>query len=98
MFHGSGKIVAEIVYWGWMSFSLVKYNFLNKYIVLGTGAEIVIGIVESNYRGDMPLEEAEQIVISSLKSVAKRDVLSGMDIDLIIVDKAGLREKAVSLK
>lgn len=70
----------------------------DKYIVLGTGAEIAIGVIESNYREDMSLEEAEQIVTSSLKSVAKRDVLSGKDIDLIIVDKEGLKEKLASLE
>ena len=70
----------------------------DKYIVLGTGAEIAIGVIESSYIKNLPLEEAEKIVLSSLKSVAKRDVLSGKVIDLISVDKNGLKEKTKSLE
>ena len=70
----------------------------DKYIVLGTGAEIAIGVIESNYNEDLSLKEAESIALSSLKSVAKRDVLSGKNIDLIVINKDGLKEKTVSLE
>ena len=70
----------------------------DRYIVLGTGAEIAIGVIESNYSKELPLGEAEKIVLTSLKSVAKRDVLSGKVVDLISVDKNGLKEKTTSLE
>jgi proteasome beta subunit len=69
----------------------------DKYIVLGTGAEIAIGVIESNYSSDLSLDEAKELVLSSLKSVAKRDVLSGREIDIIMVDENGVAEDTVSL-
>jgi len=70
----------------------------DKYIVLGTGAEIAIGVIESNYDESMSLEDAEKLVVESLLSVAKRDVLSGKNIDLLIIGPDGIVEKTVSLE
>lgn len=70
----------------------------DKYIVLGTGAEIAIGVIESDYSEDMSLENAEKTALDALKSVAKRDVLSGREVDLILVNKDQLEEKSVSLE
>ncbi len=70
----------------------------DKYIVLGTGAEIAIGVIESNYSEDMSLQDAEKLVIDSLLAVAKRDVLSGKDIDMLVIGSDGIEEKTVSLE
>ena len=70
----------------------------DKYIVLGTGAEIAIGVIESNYSDDMSLNDAEKLVIDSLRAVAKRDVLSGKNVDILVIGKNGIIEKTVSLE
>ena len=70
----------------------------DKFIVLGTGAEIAVGVIESNYNESLSLGDAEKLVVNSLQSVAKRDVLSGRDIDVLVISQDGIVEKTVSLE
>lgn len=69
----------------------------DKYIVLGTGAEVAVGVIESEYKEDMLIEEALEIIKKAFKSVASRDVLTGSTLDVLLIRKDGIEEKTVKL-
>ncbi len=70
----------------------------DKYVALGTGAELAISIIEANYKDGMSREEAEELAVKSVKAACERDVLSGDGIDVVVIDKNGTFEKFVPLK
>ncbi len=61
----------------------------DSYAAVGSGARIAIGVLESEYKNDMPLEQASELVVKSLKASIERDVTSGDGIDIAIIDKNG---------
>ncbi len=69
----------------------------DRYAAIGTGATIAIGIVESDYREDMELDKAAELVVKAIKAAASRDAVSGDGIDIAIVSDRGVEEKFVPL-
>ncbi|TRM97723.1 proteasome endopeptidase complex, archaeal, beta subunit [Sulfolobus sp. B1] len=61
----------------------------DSYAAVGSGARIAIGVLESEYRNDMSLEQASELVVKSIKASIERDVTSGDGIDIAIIDKNG---------
>lgn len=68
----------------------------DKYIALGTGAEIAMGVLESTYRENMPLEEAKELVVHSIKSAIGRDAASGDGVDMLIIKRDGFEEISIA--
>lgn len=68
----------------------------DKYAAVGTGAEIAVGVLEENYRDDMNLEEAKEMVMRAMKSAISRDSMSGNGVDLLILTKEGIVEESLS--
>ncbi len=69
----------------------------DNYIVLGTGAEIAVGIIESEYRPDITMADALETVKKAFKSVVSRDVLTGSTIDVLLIKEDGIKEETVKL-
>lgn len=69
----------------------------DDYAAIGTGASIAIGIIESEYRKDLPIDKAADLVVKSIKAAISRDVVSGDGIDIAIVTKNGVDEKTILL-
>ncbi len=69
----------------------------DKYAAIGTGATIAIGIIESEYREDMELDKATDLVVKAIRVAVSRDAVSGDGIDIAIVSGSGVEEKFVSL-
>lgn len=67
-----------------------------NYVAAGSGAQLAISILESNYRPEMSLEEAEKLAISSIEAAMKRDAVSGDGIDILIISSGGLKEKTIT--
>jgi len=63
----------------------------DDYAVVGTGAEIAIGVIESTYRPDMGMEELRELALKAIKASIARDAASGNGIDLLIFTDEGLR-------
>ncbi len=63
-----------------------------KFVSTGSGSPIAYGVLESQIREGMPLEEAVPIIFKSLNSAIKRDVATGDSFDIVIIDKDGYRE------
>jgi proteasome beta subunit len=66
------------------------------YAAVGSGATMATGVLEQGYRNKMPLEEAKDLVLKSLKSAVRRDTMSGDGVDLLIITKDGTQEEAIS--
>ncbi len=69
----------------------------DQYATVGTGEETAIGVVESGYSASITQKEAHDLLVSSIKAAIARDAMSGNGIDLLTVDRAGIKEEAVEL-
>lgn len=69
----------------------------DKYIVLGTGAEVAVGVIESEYKPDINIEDGMKLIKRVFTSVASRDVLTGSTLDALLIRKDGIEEKTVKL-
>jgi len=67
----------------------------DKYAVVGSGAEIAIGVLEEGYREDMTVEEAKELATRAIKSAVRRDIMSGDGIDFLIITKDGIKEESI---
>jgi proteasome beta subunit len=67
----------------------------DKYSAVGSGTEIAIGVLEEEYKEDMSLEKARDLVLRSIKSAISRDTMSGDGIDLMTITKQGITEEAI---
>jgi len=67
----------------------------DEYATVGTGAELAIGVVESEYKQKLTEQEAVDLAIKSIRSAVNRDVSSGDGIDLLIVTENEIREQSV---
>lgn len=65
-----------------------------NYVAAGTGAQLAISIIEANYRGDMSIQEAEQVALKALEAAMKRDAVSGDGIDMLVITKSTAHEKS----
>lgn len=63
----------------------------DDYAVVGSGAEIAIGVIEADYRPDLSPEEARGLAIKAMKAAIARDAASGNGIDLLLFSKEGLK-------
>lgn len=64
-----------------------------RYVALGSGAQLALGYIEPRYREDLSLEEAEKLAVEAIKTVFERDVLSGDGVDLLVFTKQGYNLK-----
>lgn len=57
----------------------------DEYTVVGSGAEMAIGIVESGYKKGMSEEEAKELALKSIKSAIRRDASSGDGVNMLVI-------------
>ncbi|MEM2577179.1 MAG: archaeal proteasome endopeptidase complex subunit beta [Candidatus Bathyarchaeia archaeon] len=68
----------------------------DKYASVGTGAELAIGILEAEYKENLTIEEAKELVKKAIKAAVSRDAGSGNGIDILVITKNGIKEETVS--
>lgn len=64
----------------------------DKYVTLGSGAELSLSILESEYNEKLSRQEAYELAYKSIKIACGRDVMSGDGVDLLIIDNKGAEE------
>jgi proteasome beta subunit len=69
----------------------------DQYATVGTGEETAVGVVESGYNPAMTQKEARDLLVSSIKAAIARDAMSGNGIDILTIDKTGIKEEGISL-
>ncbi|MBI4095799.1 MAG: archaeal proteasome endopeptidase complex subunit beta [DPANN group archaeon] len=62
-----------------------------KYTTTGSGSPMVYGVLEDSYKENMSVDEGVQLAIRCVSAAMRRDVFSGEGIDVIVIDKKGLR-------
>ena len=63
-----------------------------KSVSTGSGSPIAYGVLEDKYREGMTIEEALPIIVKAVNAAMKRDVASGNNYNVTVIDKNGYRE------
>ena len=69
----------------------------DQYATVGTGEETAIGVVEAGYSPAMSQKDARDLLVSAIKAAIARDAMSGNGIDVLTVDRTGIKEESVNL-
>jgi proteasome beta subunit len=65
----------------------------DKFYSTGSGSPFVYGVLEAEYKENMPVEEAVALVTKAIKAAIERDIGSGgKDIQVAVIDKNGFKE------
>ena len=67
----------------------------DKFAAVGTGAEIAMGVLESEYKDGLTVEEGKPIIMRAIRSALARDISSGDGIDLMIISSHGMKEESL---
>lgn len=68
----------------------------DDYAAVGSGAQMATGVLEQGYKHKMPMKDAKDLVLKSIKSAIRRDTMSGDGVDLLIVTKDGIQEESTN--
>jgi proteasome beta subunit len=70
----------------------------DKFVSVGSGAAIAMGLLEANYREDMTIEEGAALALQAIKSAAARDAVSGDGVDMLLISEKGIEERTYPLR
>jgi proteasome beta subunit len=91
--------IVEILVGGHDSEGPAMYNIdlfgsLNKekFVSTGSGSPVAYGILESEFREGMGVDEASKVAARAIAAAIKRNAGTGDGVDVAIIDKKGYRE------
>ncbi|MFQ6129363.1 MAG: archaeal proteasome endopeptidase complex subunit beta [Candidatus Hadarchaeaceae archaeon] len=61
-------------------------------IATGSGSPVAYGVLETEFREGMSIEEASPIVIKAVRTAMKRDIATGNEVMVATITKRGYRE------
>jgi len=62
----------------------------DDYAVVGTGAEIAVGVIENEYRRDLGPDDVYKLAVKAVRSSISRDAGSGNGVDILLYTNDGL--------
>jgi proteasome beta subunit len=62
-----------------------------KYVTTGSGSPVAYGLLESEYRDALTVDEAKVIALRAVKAAITRNIGTGDGINVAIIDKQGFR-------
>ena len=68
----------------------------DDYAAVGTGAEMALGVIDSEYKPEMSEQNARDLAVKAIKSSIQRDSASGDGIDILFVTQNQQREETLS--
>lgn len=68
----------------------------DDYAAVGTGAEMALGVLDSEYKKEISREKARELAIKAIKSSIARDSASGDGIDVLITTSSGHIDETMS--
>ncbi|MDG6928472.1 MAG: proteasome subunit beta [Nitrososphaerota archaeon] len=68
----------------------------DKYACIGSGTELAIGVLESEYKDGMTEKQAKDLVLKAIKASTQRDSSSGDGVDILVITREGSREEAAA--
>ncbi len=72
---------------------------VDDFVSSGSGSPMVYGVLETDFRKNMSIKEAEELAIKGMKGSLQRDSASGNGIDIFSITKEGVKqifEKTIS--
>lgn len=69
----------------------------DKYAAVGTGAELALGLIDSEYNKNMTEDASKKLAIKAIKSSVQRDSASGDGIDILAITNKGTKEESLNL-
>jgi proteasome beta subunit len=69
----------------------------DEYAAVGTGAEMALGVLDSEYRSNITEQSAKELAIKAIKSSIQRDSGSGDGIDILFVTQNPQRDESLTL-
>ena len=69
----------------------------DDYMTAGSGAALAMGHIEAKYSKDMDVKAGVELALESIRAAVKRDVVSGDGIDMHVITKDGVEERAYSI-
>jgi proteasome beta subunit len=69
----------------------------DDYAAVGTGAEMALGVLDSEYRANISEQSAKQLAVKAIKSSIQRDSASGDGIDILFVTQNPQRDESFTL-
>lgn len=69
-----------------------------KMTTTGSGSPLAIGVLEDKFREDMTVDEALPIIGRAVNAAMKRDIASGDNYNIIVIDQQGYRELTTQQK
>ena len=75
-------------------FNLDPYGSLTeeKFVSTGSGSPVAYGVLEDKYKEDMTIEELLPIIVRAVNAAMKRDIASGNNYNVTVIDEKGYRE------
>lgn len=67
----------------------------DQYAAVGSGAEMAIGVIESEYKQDIDEDNAKRLAINAIRAAIARDAASGDGVDMLIITKQGSKEESI---
>ena len=64
----------------------------DDYAAVGTGAETALGILDQQYKKELNEAEATDLAVKSIRAASLRDSASGDNIDVLVINKDGVKE------
>ncbi|GIU69507.1 MAG: hypothetical protein KatS3mg002_0743 [Candidatus Woesearchaeota archaeon] len=65
---------------------------IKDFISSGSGSPMVFGILESTYKENITVKEAEDLAIKSITASMQRDSASGNGIDVMVITKDSIKK------
>ncbi len=70
----------------------------DKYAAIGSGTEIISGVLESEYKDNMSTNDCVKLVEKALEAAMKRDAITGGEFDIMVISPEGIKEFSKSLR
>ena len=64
----------------------------DEYAAVGTGAEMALGVLDPQYKKDLTEAQAVDLAVKSVRAASMRDLASGDNIDVLVMNKDGAKE------
>jgi len=68
----------------------------DDYAAVGTGAEMALGVIDSEYKSSLTAEQSKELALKAIRSSIQRDSASGDGIDLLVITKGGQAQESLS--
>jgi len=65
----------------------------DKFTSVGSGSEIAMGLLESEFKEGISLDDGRALARKAIKAASARDIASGEGIDMLIITSSGLKEE-----